>query len=298
MRRRCRRHRLMSYAYGDLDAGQARALEAAAGTDALLARELAAERALQQLIPVGAGPSVPQACVNETRAALGILLRQASRRSRSGRWSAWFEPRGRGWALALSGSVLVGLAVGWVAGWTWRGPATPTEWGGSVVGLRLTGEPAGARVSLTVDLLAQYRVEGDLGDEAIQRLLAQSLAVDLLPSTRLLAAGLLGRAPHTSLSETALATALTDDPNPGVRLQAAAALSSRNGDAVVRRALLHALAEDANPGVRLAAVEALAAPLDADTRRVLARVQALETNAYIRQQAGRLLANPAAATDL
>jgi hypothetical protein len=299
MNRRCRRHRLVSYAYGELEPGQIGAMEGQASADPALARALAAERALQQLIPVGAGPSVPEACVTQTRAALAVLLRQASRRSRPHRWPAWFEPWRRGWALALSGGVAAGVVIGWIAGWSaWRGAATPGEWSGSVVGLRLAGEPTGARVSLTVDLLAQHRIEGDVDDEAIQRLLAQSLAVDLLPSTRLVAAGLLGRAPYTKASQAALATALTGDPNPGVRLQAAAALAPRSGDAAVRSALLRALAEDVNPGVRLAAVEALAAPLDADARCVLERVQAVETNPYIRQQAGRLLAGPTAASDL
>lgn len=159
---------------------------------------------------------------------------------------------------------------------------------GQMVDLRVRAfDPASGRVRLLVSALSSAEVEGRLGDEGIQKVLAAALVGDLEPGVRLQAAELLRYQAVSGEIRQSLVHALLEDENAGVRIQAVEALRGLAGDEQVRQALCQALLEDGNPGVRVAAVEALRNFQDQATLQVLEQKTVDDDNEYIRAEARR-----------
>lgn len=288
------RQRVLRYLYGDLNQAERAAFQAELERDPALKALLHAEERFNQLHPVGSGPQVPEALLQEGRRCLRAALRQQERPGLLERAKEWFRlvPAPLSWSAGMAVALLVGFFLG-------RGglQSAPTSLAGllrpedlEVVALRVDHfEPATGQVTLVLDAVSQIQVEGTLQDKTVQTALAATLQGDLEPGTRLQALDLLRNQGGSTRIREALIHTLAHDDNPGVRLKAIDALKDLAKNEEVRQALRQALQHDLNPGVRVEAVEALRHFSDPATLQVLERQSRDEVNTYVRGEATRAL---------
>lgn len=84
------RQRVLHYLYGDLNQTARIAFQAELERDPALKALLHAEQRFDQLHPVGSGPQVPEALLQEIRLVLRAALRQQERSMFLERLRAWF----------------------------------------------------------------------------------------------------------------------------------------------------------------------------------------------------------------
>lgn len=288
MKKDTQRERILHYLYGEMTAEERAAFEADLAGDPALRSALAAEERFHRVCPVGEGPEVSEEALQESR----LLLRMSLRRERERRpsWVSRVVAGLRDWtpqaryAFGAAALLLLGVALG-----RGIGPGSPPDGDRlEIIDLRVTAfDPATGRVQISFDAATRMAVEGELKDEAVQRVLAAALRGDAESGARLKAVGLMeGQTAGVGMRE-ALVYALLHDDNPGVRLKAAEALRGLVGDGQVREALITALARDPNPGVRIEAIKAIQRLRDPATLRVLERKMAEDENPYIRAEAKR-----------
>jgi len=288
------RQRVLRYLYGDLSPEERAAFELQLEGDPALKTLLAAEQRFDQLHPVGSGPQLPEALLQESRMMLRAALRRQDRPGLLERAGEWFRRfmAPLAWPAGVAAALLVGFL--WGRG-GWQSPPSslasllkPEDL--EVVALRVDHfEPATGQVSLVLDAVSQVQLDGTLEDRAVQTALAAALRGDLEPGTRLQALDLLQHQAHSARIRESLIHTLAHDDNPGVRLKAIEALKDLAKNEEVRGALREALQRDLNPGVRVEAIEALKHFNDPATLQVLEQQSREEVNTYIRGEAARAL---------
>ncbi|MFT5089068.1 MAG: hypothetical protein ACI906_003821 [Candidatus Latescibacterota bacterium] len=282
-----KRARVLLFIYGELSAQEEREFHSELAADAELKMLLEEEQRFDALYP-SSQPSPAQApLVDEGRLLLRAALRREQRRFRwsslwdSPRWGLWGRP-----AFALCFGVLLGWGI--VA----EGPReeeSPISMG-DVVDLRVLGyDEASGRTELGVRVLTERRLEGHVGDEAVQMLLVSALRSSGRDADRLQAVNWLEPKSDRLEIRRALIDALREDENPGVRVKAAEVLESMATEKDVRQAFRHVLKEDANMGVRVAAIAAIAAFRDSATLDLMKSLTVQDDNDYIRLEARRVL---------
>jgi hypothetical protein len=159
-----------------------------------------------------------------------------------------------------------------------------------ITDLRITGiDPETGRVELVFDAFVGARVSGELGDEAVQQLLAAALDNGMRPGARLATVELMRDRVDSDTIRVALIDALLNDQNPAVRLEAIESLGSVTSLAEVRDALRAALSNDLNPGVRVQALDMLSDRREDETLATLRVAMHADANDYIRSRAQRLV---------
>ncbi len=281
-----KRERVLLFIYGELSPEQERAFRSELETDAELKRLLEEERRFDALYSPSQADPAPAPLVDESRLLLRAALRREQRRSRwsslwdHSRWGLWLRP-----AFALC----FGLLLGW--GLVAKGPRAEGAFAlGDVVGLRvLHYDKASGRTQLSVRMLTEQKIEGHIGDEAVQMLLVSALHSSERDADRLQAVDWLEPKSDQLEIRRALIEALRADENPGVRVKAAEVLAGMAAEKDVRQVFRQALQQDANMGVRVAAIEAIASFRDSATLDLMQRLMVHDENDYIRLEARRAL---------
>jgi hypothetical protein len=157
---------------------------------------------------------------------------------------------------------------------------------GSVSNLRIiSANPSTGAVELAGEVVQPLRLEGNMEDDMVRRLLFNALRDASNPGARLRAVEVLIPVATDELVEEALINALVYDENPGVRLKAMEGLKQRVNEEHIKAAFMHALANDTNPGIRVGAIEALTQSKDAELAQTIQELTKEEDNPYIRLKA-------------
>ncbi|MEJ2721747.1 MAG: HEAT repeat domain-containing protein [bacterium] len=123
-------------------------------------------------------------------------------------------------------------------------------------------DPRSGQVKLEYDLVRPVRLEADIQDESVQRMLAYAVLNEKNPGVKLRAIQTIDayvERPADEQVKQALIKALKTDPSAGVRKQALYVLYKMKFDQDIKDACLFVLANDQNPGMRVAAINILAA---------------------------------------
>lgn len=144
-------------------------------------------------------------------------------------------------------------------------------------------------IDLSFSLASETRVQGNVADQGIHKLMAVALQDDIDPASRMDTINALQPVSGGDEVQEALIYVLRNDQNPGVRYQAVQSLVTLASVDRVREALRYALSEDVNPGVRMEAFDALASYQDPETLAVFRRQMNEDSNEYIRTQARTII---------
>ncbi|HEX2867002.1 MAG TPA: HEAT repeat domain-containing protein [Ignavibacteriales bacterium] len=156
------------------------------------------------------------------------------------------------------------------------------------------------KVSFSFDAVKPVHMEGNINDEAIQKVLARALVNESNDGVRLRTINTI--AAHTGNDSTAdpkiksaLISALKHDSNPGVRREALLVLNRFRMDKDIKEAFLYTLSNDKNAGLRVAAINSLQAEnpekiqSDKELIKVLKQKSRDDQNDYIRIRAKAVL---------
>lgn len=148
---------------------------------------------------------------------------------------------------------------------------------------------ASGGVEIGIDETRRRTISGNLGDEAIAKLLLAAVRDQGNSGLRVESIDLLKSLPATDDVRGALTAALLTDSNPGVRLKAIEGLKGMGANPDVRKALAQVLLKDDNAGIRIQAIDLLMQHRDAQFVGVLQNVVQREQNNYVRQRCARML---------
>jgi anti-sigma factor RsiW len=148
---------------------------------------------------------------------------------------------------------------------------------------------APGRVQIVIDETHQRVLSGNVGDQAIQRLLLTAAKDPSDAGLRVESVDLLKNNPQSAEIRTALVYALQHDPNAGVRLKALDGLKQFADDPDTRQALTHVLLSDDNPGVRTQVIDLLVQRHTDAMVGVLQELLEKEDNGYIRMRCQKVL---------
>lgn len=156
------------------------------------------------------------------------------------------------------------------------------------------------KVSFSFDAVKPVHMEGNINDEAIQKVLARALVSERNDGVRLRTINTI--AAQTGKDSTAdpriksaLISALKHDSNPGVRREALLVLSRFRMDKDIKDAFLFTLANDKNAGLRVAAINSLQTEnpekiqSDQELIKILKQKSQDDQNDYIRIRAKAVL---------
>jgi len=148
---------------------------------------------------------------------------------------------------------------------------------------------APGRVQIVIDETHQRVLSGNVGDQAIQRLLLTAAKDPSDAGLRVESVDLLKNNSQSAEIRTALVYALEHDPNAGVRLKALDGLKTFAEDPDTRQALTQVLLKDDNPGVRTQVIDLLVQRHTDAMVGVLQELLEKEDNGYIRMRCQRAL---------
>lgn len=279
-------------------------------------QELLADLNRVQAVLEQSSPEVPEAFLQQSRERLRLKLHSrpdAARREEP----SWLErlkglirtspvPVQFAGALAM---LCVGIMIGYLT-FSPLGVETPGSGdfdpfaSGNVrvssVSFQKTNEPSG-EVELSFYASRPFKIQGDVDDPRIQRLLAYALINEQNPGTRLRAVNTIGAQPvgeGTDLEiQAALIGALRTDSNPAVRQQALATLAKHPFTPAIKEAVLGVLAYDENAKLRIEAISVLEAvvtaghDIEADVIDALQDRIQKDDNSFIRLRAQAVLEN-------
>lgn len=156
----------------------------------------------------------------------------------------------------------------------------------------------GEGVEFTFDAVTPVKMNGNLDDPRIQKVLAHAMLNEENPGVRLRAVSVthpLKTASADREVKAALILALQNDENAGVRKEALIALQQYPFDGEIKDAFLRTLMFDKNPGLRIAAINGLDSlgvsktGADANLLSVLKHKSQTDDNNYIRLKAKAVL---------
>ncbi|MEJ2078769.1 MAG: HEAT repeat domain-containing protein [Acidobacteriota bacterium] len=257
------------------------------------------------------GPIVPADDLVDARERLLLRLpRTRTRRSaagnrESGRLISWLTS---GYTFARAGAAAGLLCVGFFLGYLlFSSGQTGTGLPGlldpfrskdlSISSVRFEQQdPESRSVVLSFKVAREVRLEGDLDDPRIQRILAYSLISEDNAGVRLRAVNAIGtEGKPDGETVAALIAAMKTDPNPAVRNQALIALRRYPLSTDIKRAFADVLLQDKNARLRIEAIDALqsaageGAKFDSDLIQQLGRRLADDENSYVRRKAKSFL---------
>jgi len=155
-------------------------------------------------------------------------------------------------------------------------------------------------IDLTFDAVMPVRLQGNINDQRIQKILTYALMSSQNPGVRLQTATMLGSqttpfATTDSDIKEALIAALETDENTGVRREALVGLQRFQYDDRIKQAYLAVLMKDKNSGMRIEVINALTRvrteglSLDSDVISVMQQKKHTDENSYIRTRATSFL---------
>ena len=159
-------------------------------------------------------------------------------------------------------------------------------------------DAASGAIDLSFSLASESRVQGNVADREIHKLMAVALQDDIDSASRMDTINALQPVSSGTDVQDALIYVLRNDENPGVRYQAVQSLVALASVDRVRDALRYALSEDINPGVRLEAFQALTKYQDPETLAVFRQQMESDSNEYIRTQARNIVEGTADAASI
>jgi hypothetical protein len=127
-------------------------------------------------------------------------------------------------------------------------------------------EPQTGNVEFMFETITPVRVNGNINDERVQKVLARALVSDQNAGTRLRAVSMIGTSSEQKQTtapkldpevRTALITALLHDRNLGVQKEALNVLKNYLPDPVIVRAFLDVLAKEKNTSLKITAINSL-----------------------------------------
>ena len=160
----------------------------------------------------------------------------------------------------------------------------------AVSNLRIVeADPATGQVQLAGEMVQPMRLQGNLEDDDVRRLLFGGLRSPSNPGFRLQAVELLAQSTRDPSIKEVLIGSLLNDENAGVRLYALEGLKAFAMEDDVRLALMYALENDENAGIRVEAIEALTsiaeAEVDETMDSIIQEAARQDENAYVRMKA-------------
>lgn len=297
---------LMDYLYGEPSESARKEFERELAANPALQAMLAEERRLDSSLPIGAQPRITDERLQGNRWVLQQNLQRERRTAFSlQQWLNSLAQRPFTVAfqgLAMAATFVLGLFI-----------ATPAPVGTDLPGATLAAaeispleliesddyeiyqlkvnsfDAATGAIDLSFSLASETRLQGNVADQGIHRLMAVALQDDIDPASRLDTINALQPVRSGSDVQDALIYVLRNDENPGVRYQAVQSLVTLASVDRVRDALRYALSEDVNPGVRLEAFQALASYQDPETLAVFRNQMDNDSNEYIRTQARNIV---------
>jgi hypothetical protein len=229
--------------------------------------------------------------------------------------AAWFSNSSMSWQVA---GALALLTVGFFSGRliTGGGSAIPGSGGGAVLPATpasLSASPAYSqirsiepdsqgRLRIRVEEVREHVIAGNMQDEAVRRLLLETVRASADPGLRVESLEALaqtqGVKPDSEDVKLTLLAAVKGDPNAGVRLKALEGLEDYSRDTEVRRVLKEVLLRDDNPGVRIRAVDLLVEHKEDRMVPVLQELLRKEDNSYVRLRCQTALRDLKASTEI
>lgn len=150
------------------------------------------------------------------------------------------------------------------------------------------------QIEIEFSTINNVSLRGTAADPMVRQILAHAIREEEPTGLRLRAVQAMGETKPTNMQQDdelieAVLQMLAGDPNAGVRMKAVQALKHAVSTEQVKQALIQTLLHDRNSGVRIAALEALSGAHLADEKIEALEAAMLDTNGYIRREAGRLL---------
>lgn len=309
------------YFYGELDEAQQAEAEALLKVDPACQQVLEQLQGLEQVVPHQPSIEPTNDVMYAMRQAVSQQIRRSVQPSVAERAAAWWQPRILLPQLAFS---LVLIAVGFFLGQNdlprderlavlesepmqqlilANQPVEDTN--GSIdpffAGVQdIAFDPETGMVEVRYNTVNEVSWRGQPDDAVVQQLLQQALLDDENPAGRLRAVNTLQavaaqQVKPDSMLVDALLVMLRDEENQGMRLQALEALGSlyerATLDPTAKRMMIKVMLNDENPALRMEAMRVLTQ--NARENQNLAgylRAAQADTNAFIRNEAGRMLA--------
>lgn len=265
-----------------------------------------------KVLSVHAPVPVTEEDLREARTELRVAIRmQATRQS----WlqsvsDVLSEVLAPQYKLALAGValVLVGIAIGYVVFRSTSAnepgmfqqasplsQASLSQSDAQITNLRFASRnEATGQIEFTFDAITPVRVNGNVGDDRVQKLLARALVSEQNPGVRLKAVSAIGDQelqPSDKEVKSALIATLKYDENRGVRKEAMKALEKFMPDTEVTAAFVYVLQHEKNTGMKIAAINSMNLPKyheyekDQNLMDVLREKVRSDENNYIRLRA-------------
>jgi len=298
---------IIDYLYGELDETQKRIFEQALSSDEQLHRLYEEHCSVDDLLPKGCAPLINDERMQGVRWATQRAIRSRQEKPSIVKFFASLWQLKVPIQLQVASMAMMFFVGVWMSGdhsFSAQGGVgdKPTPIDGAlgfvgeedyrIVNMQLDGfDSTKGDVQLSFSLAAESRVEGNLANQQIRQLLAQSLRGHSSDQVRLNLTTLLGGYTQNVDVEQALIYTLHNDPNPGVRYNAVEHLVKLVDKDDVRRALEKALKDDVNPGIRVEAFLALTTKLDATLLKILREHCINDANTLIRERSKRILRN-------
>ena len=299
--------RVMQYLYGELSEQERQAFARDLAGNPELQRLLEAEQAFNNCFPPGSQPLINAERVQGNRWLLRQKLqRQAGTQRSLQHWLRQLTERPLTVALQ-SGAMALTFVLGVLVASSENSPVSlPAGLATAVAGqspLALVNEddyeihrmkvhgydPLTGDIDLSFSLATETRLQGNVTDQSMHRLMAVALQNDIDSASRLDTIQALQPVVGGDQVYDALIHVLTNDRNPGVRYQAVQSLVALADRDRVRAALRHALRQDVNQGVRVEAFNALSGYRDEETLALFRQAVEADSNEYIRSQSRLIL---------
>lgn len=155
----------------------------------------------------------------------------------------------------------------------------------------LDADAGDGRVEFTFDMVTPVKVNGDVSNPEVQKVLSYAILNDQNPGIRLRAVNTLSENEKADPKlKAALIQVIKSDQNDGVRKEALLLLQKYPVDDQMKDAFLYVLQHDANPMLRIEAIKSLQPKNeDKEVQTVLKEKMESDENSYIRDKAKRLL---------
>jgi hypothetical protein len=295
-----REHDIVLYLYEELPEGDSRDLRVHMNECAPCQDFYENERALHfKLTDDFSDWEVPSDLLVESRRALSDELDRIDTKRAWWRFPSLAPVFSRMRLLESAALVSIGLAVGvYVMA---QNPAptvsvpqqvqvAPIPQNATVSNLRIVeANPSTGQIQLAGEMVQPMKLQGNLRDEDVRRLLFGGLRSPNNPGFRLQTVELLAQSSRDPSIKEVLIGTLLNDENAGIRLYALEGLKAFAMEDDVRRALVYALENDQNAGIRVEAIEALTssaeAEIDESMGQIIQDATREDENAYVRMKA-------------
>jgi len=162
----------------------------------------------------------------------------------------------------------------------------------------IDSDPSDGKVEFTYESVKAERVQGDINDSNIQKLITFAVLNEQNPGTRLNSINVINanqiQKPDDEIKSTLISVAKFDN-NPGVRREALKSLNQLPADEDIKNALIYVLLNDTSAGIRIEAINALVegskSGINLNQKDLISLRDKIQTdeNNYIRFQAKNII---------